>query len=164
MRGGTAPQRGADHRVTPVPPAASLSRPPPAPPRAAGGVPSEQMGQGERRRRRRGGEQKRLFSHATYFTSRTFCAFQPLPGKASRHRAPERVTQRGTVRWERGAAPLRLRTRPVRAGGARHRPAPLPSAVPQHRRFAGGGGAHTHTRTHPPSRAVPQLSVHLGIK
>lgn len=24
-----------------------------------------------------GGEQKRLFSHATYFTSRTFCAFQP---------------------------------------------------------------------------------------
>lgn len=33
------------------------------------------MGQGEPRRR--GGEQKRLFSHATYFTSRTFCAVQP---------------------------------------------------------------------------------------
>ena len=49
-------------------------RQPLAPP-SCGKLSKQADGAGERRQR--GGEQKRLFSHATYFTSRTFCAFQP---------------------------------------------------------------------------------------
>lgn len=49
-----------------------------------------------------GEEQKRLFSHATYFTSRTFCAFQPLPVKASRSQPRDSAVE--TVSQQRLAA------------------------------------------------------------
>lgn len=52
-----------------------LAAPRPPPPAGCGKLSKRADGAGEQRQR--GGEQKRLFSHATYFTSRTFCAFQP---------------------------------------------------------------------------------------
>lgn len=75
LRAGRAAQGGCHPRAGP----AAIAEGPWAPsaphPPGCGKLSKRADGAGERQQQ--GGEQKRLFSHATYFTSRTFCAFQP---------------------------------------------------------------------------------------
>lgn len=153
MRGGTAPQRGADHRVTPVPPAASLSRPPPSLPLGCGRRSKRADGAGgaaAAAARRRA--EKAIFSRYIFYESNILCvsAFAwksvSAPSAGARDSAWDRALGAG-----RSASPAADPTRPCWGSTAPTRPAAqrcAPAPAVCRRRWC--THTHTHARTPPP--------------